>query len=103
MNRSLVRLQSDSRVWRGLQCVADIARYSTILPDLDHGTNQMKRRPCTVNFVCDLRAHDALRETAEADSRSVSSLIRKIIQTWFEEREPVQHHRKRQRQPEVVE
>jgi hypothetical protein len=46
----------------------------------------MKRIPVTVNFVTDARTHDALRETAEADSRSVSSLIRMIIQRWYDER-----------------
>jgi hypothetical protein len=45
----------------------------------------MKPTQTTVHFVCAVRTHDALRETAEADARSVSSLIRKIIQDWYDQ------------------
>jgi hypothetical protein len=54
----------------------------------------MKKIPVTVNFVCDARALDALRETAEADARSVSSLLRKIIHDWYAAREPVQRRKR---------
>ena len=37
----------------------------------------------TTNVMLDARAHDALRKTAEADARSVSSLVRKIIADWY--------------------
>jgi hypothetical protein len=42
----------------------------------------------SVNVVIDTKAHDALRKTAEADARSVSSLLRLIIQDWYDGRTP---------------
>jgi hypothetical protein len=46
----------------------------------------MKKIPVSVNFVTSASIHDALRETAEAEERSVSNLIRKIISDWYAER-----------------
>jgi hypothetical protein len=48
----------------------------------------MKKTPVSVNFVTDVTIHDALRETAEAEARSVSSLIRLIIRDWYAQRKP---------------
>jgi hypothetical protein len=55
----------------------------------------MKRTQSWVGFQTDAAIHDALRETAEAEARSVSSLIRKIINDWYAERPPQRQHRKR--------
>jgi hypothetical protein len=55
----------------------------------------MKRTQSSVNFQTDAVIHDMLRETAEAEARSVSSLVRKIIADWYAERTPPRQHRKR--------
>jgi hypothetical protein len=59
----------------------------------------MKRTQSAVFFQTDLTIHDALRETAEAEARSVSSLVRKIVADWYSARTPPRQHRKR---PEVA-
>jgi hypothetical protein len=54
----------------------------------------MKRTPITINFVADTRLRDNLREAAETDARSVSSLIRKIIQDWDDGRRSAAQRRR---------
>jgi hypothetical protein len=44
----------------------------------------MKRTPVTINFVADTRMHNDLREAAEADERSVSSLVRLAVRAWLD-------------------
>jgi hypothetical protein len=55
----------------------------------------MKRTQTWVGFQTSAATHDALREIAEVEARSVSSLIRKIIADWLADRTPQRQHRRR--------
>jgi hypothetical protein len=55
----------------------------------------------TTNVMLDARAHDALRKTAEADARSVSSLVRKIIADWYAQQPMPPQQRRREKRSEA--
>jgi predicted SpoU family rRNA methylase len=68
--------------------------------DLNPGRDHMKTKRITTNVMLDAKAFEALRKTAEADARSVSSLVRLIIANWYAERAP-QQQRRREKRPEA--
>jgi hypothetical protein len=58
----------------------------------------------SVNMMIDVEACEALRKTAEADARSVSSLVRLIVRDWLASRKlvPPQQRRREKRQAEAT-
>jgi hypothetical protein len=60
----------------------------------------MKKTSSWIGFQSDAVTHDRLRQVAEDEARSVSSLIRKIVADYFAERGQVpapRQHRRRER------